>query len=173
MQNKPLFTLKPVFLPSQTILTILPIQLFLTLWGAMFFGGFTFMIRQALFPNLPGWSTFAFFGSLFFFGVPFLAFISKKKSYEAINYNFYSDHLEFFEGFITVEEKTIKYSDIKEISLRRGPIQKKHNLGTIVISTPAINMTDKINQSGITIADIKDPKIIYSKIQELVAKSKV
>jgi hypothetical protein len=68
--GEPILVLKPKFLPLVTAFSILPLQIFFTIWGGGFFGGFSMFAVKALNLPLPTWSTFVFFGCLFFFCYP-------------------------------------------------------------------------------------------------------
>ncbi|MEJ2701688.1 MAG: PH domain-containing protein, partial [Sedimentisphaerales bacterium] len=133
--STPLLVIRPVFVPWVTIAGMLPVQIFMTIWGGGFFGGFGMFAVKALGLNLPSWFTFAFFGALFFFGLPLLAYSAGKRTVDKTEYRFYADRLEYAEGFWTAEQKSIKYSDVKEVSLRQGVIQRKYGLGTLHLST--------------------------------------
>ncbi len=169
--DTPIFVLKPVFVPSVTIFSLLPLQIFFTIWGGMFFGGFGMFAVKALGIDLPIWSTFVFFGCLFFFGIPIIGYLSKKKNYEKTEYRFYNTKLEYYEGFFNVEEKTISYKNITEVYLRKGIFQRQYGLGTIVLSTPATEYASRGQwRSGIMIENIKNPDEAYRKIKELVSR---
>jgi ribosomal protein L37E len=77
----PKFVLKPRFIPLVTILSVLPLQLFFTLWGAGFFGGFGMFAVQALGLDLPPWFTFVFFAMVFFFRIPILTYFASTRTY--------------------------------------------------------------------------------------------
>jgi len=169
--DTPVLTLKPVFVPLVTVFSILPLQIFFTLWGGMFFGGFGMFAAKALGLNLPLWFTFVFFGCLFFFGLPILAYISKKKNYEKTEYRFYNTKLEYYEGFFNIEEKTISYKNITEVYLRKGIFQRQYGIGTIVLLTPATGFQSSGRaRSGIMVADIKNPDDAYRQIKELIQR---
>ena len=169
--DTPVLTLRPVFVPLVTAFSVLPLMIFFTIWGGMFFGGFGMFGVKALGLNLPGWFTFVFFGCLFFFGIPIVTYISKKKNYEKTEYRFYNPKLEYYEGFFNVEEKTINYKNITEVYLRKGLFQRQYGLGTIVLSTPATGSSSIGRaRSGITLADIKNPDEAYRQIKELISK---
>lgn len=166
--NEPVLSVRPVFIPWVTVASILPLQLFMTLWGGGFFGGFSMFGVKALNLPLPGWFTFVFFGLLFFLGIPILTYISKKRTYGATEYKFYPDRLEYAEGFWTAEDKTINYRSITEVNLRRGVIQRKYGLGTIYLATPATGIAQGRAVSGIKITDIPNCEKIYGTIRELI-----
>ena len=88
--GEPLIVLQPQFIGWVTALSVLPIQLFITVWGAGFFGGFGLFAIKALELPVPSWFTFVFFGCLFFFGIPLLAYMARKKTYAQTEYRFYS-----------------------------------------------------------------------------------
>lgn len=164
----PLMTATPVFIPWVAIMSVIPIQLFMTVWAGGFFGGFGLFGVQAAGINLPPWFTFVFFGALAFFGIPILAYFTKKKTYAKTTYSFYPDRLEYAEGFWTTENKTIKYQNITEANMRKGVIQKKYGLGTILLSTPATGIQQGKARSGIRILDIENTEKVYDKVLELI-----
>lgn len=169
--GEPILVLRPKFLPLVAALSILPLQIFFTIWGAGFFGGFSTFAVKALNLSLPDWFTFVFFGCLFFFGIPIVAYVAKKKSYAKTEYRFYSTKLDYYEGFFTTEEKTIGYKNVTEVNLRKGVFQKMYGLGTIILSTPATGSQGSGRaRSGIRVADIENPDLVYGQVKELVSR---
>ncbi len=163
-------SLRPVFIPWVTIAATIPVQLFFTLWGGIFFGGMSipFLMLFGIKEKNPFYS-FLFFGLLFFVGIPIIVYIAKRKTYEMTVYDFYDDHLEYYEGFWTVEKKSINYDRITEISLRSGIIQKKYGLGTIFLSTPATGYSSRGRaRSGIALYDIPNAESVYIEIKKLI-----
>ncbi len=167
--NIPLIKAKPVFIPWATMVAVLPLQLFMTVWAGGFFGGFSMIGATAIGLHLPQGSTFIFFGALAFFGVPFFTYYNKKKTYAKTKYVFYSDRLEYDEGFWTTERKSIKYKNITEANIRRGVVQKMYGLGTIILSTPATGIQRGRARSGIKISDIENAEEVYKKILQLIS----
>ena len=166
--NIPVLTLKPVFVPWAVMLAILPIHIFMTIWGGGFFGGFSMFAVKALGLDLPGWFTFVFFGALFFFAIPIITYSAQKKTYANTEYRFYQTKLDYFEGFFTTEEKTINYKNITEVNLVKGIVQKKYDLGTIVLSTPATGFSSGRARSGIRVQDIPDADQVYQRVKGLI-----
>lgn len=164
----PKFVLIPRFIPLVTILSILPLQLFFTVWGGGFFGGFGMFAVQALELDLPKWFTFVFFAMVFFLGIPILTYFASTRTYAKTEFRFFPDKLEYYEGFFAIEEKTIPYKNITEVNLRRGILQRKYGLGTIVLSTPATGFASGRARSGIRIYDIENPELNYQKIKNMV-----
>jgi len=167
--NELLLTLRPVFIPWVAVFSILPLQLFFTVCGAGFLGGFSLFLVKALKLPLPNWFTFVFFGALFFFGIPILAYISQKRTYAQTEYKFYRDRLEYSEGFWTAEQKIIKYKNITETYLRKGIIQRRYGLGTVYLGTPTTGYAQGRAMSGIRIANIENPDKVYDAVQRALA----
>lgn len=170
--QEPIFVLKPRFIPSVAVLSILPFQIFFTIWGGLFFGGFIGFGMKALGLNLPLWFMFVFFGCLFFFGIPIVTYLAGKKTYQRTEFRFYPNRLDYYEGFFTIEEKTIDYRNITEVNLRRNIFQRKYGLGTIILSTPATGYSKGAALSGIRIFDIERPQEIYRQVKELIEKAR-
>lgn len=166
--REPVLTVRPQFIPWVTIAAIIPLQIFFTLWGGGFFGGFSMVGLQVLDLPIPPWAPFVFFGALFFFGIPIIAYTAKKRTYDQTEYRFYKDRLEYAEGFWTAEDKTVRYDKITETALRRGVVQKKYGLGTIFLATPATGFQQGKSTSGIKIVDIEEPEKVYGLVQKLV-----
>lgn len=169
--NVPVLSLKPVFIPWAATLGILPIHIFMTIWGGGFFGGFSMFAVQAMGLDLPEWSTFVFFGALFFFAIPIVTYAAQKKTYAKTEYRFYQTKLDYYEGFFTSEEKTIDYKNITEVNLVRGIVQKRYGLGTIVLSTPATGFQSGRARSGIRIQDIPNADQVYQQVKGLIQRA--
>ncbi len=165
---------RPTFVGWIALLTQLPLQLFFTLWAGGFLGGFSSSLL-----GIAGRSPFILFGSAAFILVPIIAFFGKKLNYGKTEYKFYNDHLEFEEGFFSLNKKTIRYRDVLEVTLRRGILQRTCNLGTIYLGTLATGSGPRsnpfyalgfgnISASGVGIRDIVDPDVAYERIKSLV-----
>jgi membrane protein YdbS with pleckstrin-like domain len=174
------FSFKPVFIGWLTLLTQLPLQLFFTLWSAIFFGGMT----SFLFPNSK--IQFIFFGALAFFGIPLVIYAGKKLNYSHSEYKFFEDRLEFEEGFFSLSRKVIKLRDVKEVTLRKGIFQRQYGLGSIYLATQATGTWGSwgspnafsamgfgsISASGVILRDIFDPDDAYQRISELIERNR-
>lgn len=169
--NTSVLSLKPVFVPWAVMLSVLPIQIFMTLWGGGFFGGFSMFAVKALGLDVPDGATFVFFGGVFFFAIPIIAYATQKKTYAKTEYRFYNTKLDYYEGFFTTEEKTIDYKYITEVNMVRGIIQKKYGLGTIVLSTPATGFASGRSRSGIRIQDIPHAEQVYQQVKGMIQRA--
>ena len=170
--ESPVMKMKPKFISALSLLIIMPINIFLTIWVTIFFGGIGMAAFNAVGMNFPNWLTFAIAGGLFFFLFPILVYFVQKKSYSKTDYRFFSDKIEYYEGFFNIEEKSMKYKNVTEVYLRKGIFQKMYGLGTIVLSTPATGTQGgNRSRSGIRVVDIENPDEIYAKVKDLVNKS--
>jgi uncharacterized membrane protein YdbT with pleckstrin-like domain len=134
------FSLWPVFIGWITLLIQLPLQLFFTFWSGGFFGGMSSSFL-ALNSRVP----FIVFGAAAFVSIPVVAYVGKKLNYARTEYRFYSDRLEFDEGFFSINKKVIKFRDVKEVTLRKGVLQRIYGLGTIYLATLATGSTANFN----------------------------
>jgi uncharacterized membrane protein YdbT with pleckstrin-like domain len=171
-----MLSLRPVFIGWIALLYQLPFQLFFTFWSAMFFGGMISSLH--FFPkNSP--APFIFFGAVAFFGVPMVTYFGKKLNYGRTEYKFSNDRLEFEEGFFTINEKVIKYRDIKEVTLRKGFFQRIYDLGTIYLATEATGSSTRpnifnalgfgnVSGSGVGVCDIRNPDAAFERIRNMV-----
>jgi membrane protein YdbS with pleckstrin-like domain len=171
-----MFSLRPVFVGWIVLLYQLPFQLFFTIWSTFFFGGMFSSLH--LFPNgspVP----FVFFGTLAFFAVPLVTYFGKKLNYARTEYKFSNDRLEFEEGFFTINEKVVRYRDVKGVTLRKGFFQRMYDLGTIYLATEATGSSTRpnvfsafgfgnISASGVGVCDIRSPDQTFERIRSMV-----
>jgi membrane protein YdbS with pleckstrin-like domain len=169
-------SISPVFVGWITLLVQLPLQLFLTIWCAVFFGGIGTAI--GVFPKSSTQASYTI-GMIAFFLIPIVAYVGKKLNYSRTEYRFYSDRLEFDEGFFSINKKVIKFRDVKETTLRKGILQRTCDLGSIYLATLATGTARNANPfvalgfgnvsaSGIIVRDIADPDAAFEKIRQLV-----
>jgi membrane protein YdbS with pleckstrin-like domain len=168
-------SIRPVFIGWITLLTQLPLQLFFTVWCGGFFGGIG--AAAGLFPN--SLSASYAIGAVAFFAIPVVAYVGKKLNYSRTEYRFYSDRLEFDEGFFSINKKVIKFRDVKETTLRQGILQRTYGLGSIYLATLATGSTGNTNPftalgfgnvsaSGVIVRDVGDPETTFQKVRQLV-----
>jgi membrane protein YdbS with pleckstrin-like domain len=74
-------------------------------------------------------------GITLFIIIFFIVFMLKKASLKKTEYRFYSNKLEYYEGFLVKNRKTINYDKISNIGQRTGIIEGWFGLGTIFIDT--------------------------------------
>ena len=109
-----------------------------------------------------------FSASLHFVAVPLVAYLGKKLNCARTEYKFLKNRLEFQQGFFYINEKVIRFKDIKEVTLRKGIFQRMYDLGTIYLATEATGASPRnnvfaalgfgnISASGIGVPDIRDP----------------
>jgi membrane protein YdbS with pleckstrin-like domain len=178
--DRVLLSIRPVFIGWIVVLQQLPLQLFFTVWTGGFFGGMSSAFFHSRVRGELSFVPFVLFGAVAFLGVPLVAVLGKKLNYSRTEYRFFPDRLEFEEGFFTLNRKVVKYRDMKEVSLRRGILQRGCGLGTIYLATLATGtggrMTNpfyalgfgNISASGIGVRDIRDPEAIFERVRKLV-----
>ncbi len=174
--------LKPVFVGWITFLTQLPSQLLFSILCGLLIGGVATDI--GLFPNnskLP----IMLFGGTAFIVFPIVVYVVKKFNYRVTEYKFYDDRLEFQEGFLTNYKKTVQFEDVREVTLRKGVLQRVCGLGTVYLATQATGSAGSSNNSnvffnigfgnisasGISVRDIANPDEVYCKIQEIIGSN--
>jgi membrane protein YdbS with pleckstrin-like domain len=178
------FTLRPVFVGWALLLAQLPLQVFLAVWAAGFFGIICAIVPSLLtgFEEEPqfGFLSFLLCGVIALIAVPLIIYVGKKMNYARTEYRFFSDRLEFAEGFLTIVKKVVRFTDVKEVSLRRGVLQRMCGLGTVYLATQATGAPQEgnpfsplrfgsVSTSGIVVRNIPDPEKNYERIRDLIA----
>jgi membrane protein YdbS with pleckstrin-like domain len=167
-----LVVIKPFFTPLNILVSVIPLQLFFTLWGAVVFGIAGFFAIQYLDLAIDPWNVALVFGCLFFIFTPVIAMYLLIQRYARTEYRFFAERLDYHEGFYSTEEKSIGYEHIIEINLVRGFWKRLFNLGTIVLSTAATGDTLGPSRSGIRIPDVQAPRETYRSIKRIIDSCK-
>ncbi len=166
--------LKPKFLTSVVFLKAIPGAVFLAI-----FGGVVVMLLSPIVTGQPADADpttavmlFAVVALTFFILPVILTIWYRKTSLSHIEYRIFPNRIEYYEGFFTVEQKTIKFADVTEIYLRKGMLQKRNNLGSIFLMSkgmmvPMIGMMKGGLPGAMILRDIEDPDAIYQQLKQL------
>ena len=95
--------------------------------------------------------------------------ILQSLEYKGIKYRFYKDCLVFENSFLNQTRKTIEYSNIKEIEIRKTIMDRILNYGVIIIYTNA----DKGFGSATILYAIKNTEEHYNNIESIVQNGKI
>ena len=115
---------------------------------------------------------------LFVVGLVFLLFsilmfivriVMQSLEYKGIKYTFYKECLVYENNFLNQTKKTIEYSNIREIEIRRTLIDRILNYGVIIIYTNA----EKGYGSATVIYAVKDIERHYNNIENIVHNGNV
>ncbi len=168
-------SIRPVFVGWIKLLNQVPLQLFFAVWCGGFFGGI--LTATGLVPS--SMRAPYVIGTITFFVIPIVTYVGLKLNYGRTEYRFYSNRLEFEEGFFSINRKVIKFRDVKEITLRKGILQRTCSLGSVYIATLATGSVGtpnpftalgfgNVSASGIIVRDIPEPDNNFEKIKHLV-----
>jgi len=166
---EPLLIARPMFKPLPLLIAFLPLHVFLTFWATGFFGGFAWMALEALHIAVPGRFVFTAIGALVFFGLPALACLFKSKWAAGTEYRIYRDRIEYTERHWRVEMKTVQLGNVIEVTMHQGPLQRRHGLGTVRVSTAA-HTGEGAAANGVQIAEIERPERVYELLLELTQR---
>jgi uncharacterized membrane protein YdbT with pleckstrin-like domain len=114
---------------------------------------------------------------IFFF--PILTLAIKWLNYKNTVYGLYANRIEIDEGFLTQHHKEVSLSSVREISLRRGILQRLVGLGSVYLATPAtgqgpwwqssalIGGTSTFG-SGAMLMDLVDAEAAHKQLRDLI-----
>lgn len=162
--QKPLMVLKPRMITWVILSRYIPMQINLTIIGALLFGMivllyhvFTGSLEHPLRP-------FVFFACFFFLVVPLTVYMGYRKTRSNTYYEFYHDRLEYYDGFWSVHHKILYYKHITELTLRRNLLQRLYGVGTIHFAIPRMGP----KYGGLFLSDIENPVQQFEKIENIV-----
>jgi len=113
--------------------------------------------------------TAVFLGGLFaYLLMAFFNFMNLR----ARKYLFYNDKAEFYEGFINITQRTVRYTKVTDCILRKKIIDRIFGTGSISLITAGhdAGYGKTMVGGGISIDYINDPDKIYSYVEKLLKK---
>jgi uncharacterized membrane protein YdbT with pleckstrin-like domain len=93
----------------------------------------------------------------------FLSLLRNICFYKYITFELGANNLTHRNEFINLKQKTLKYTDIKEVILKQNFVQRWCGIGTVEVKTHAT-----VQDAGITIYDIKEYQEVYEFILEKI-----
>lgn len=94
----------------------------------------------------------------------FFSYVNFKKT----EYKFYKDKVEYYEGFLVKNRKTINYNKISNIGQRKGIFERMFGLGTIFIDTAGSSSTGH----ELSMSYLENPDKVYDWISKVASKAK-
>lgn len=77
-------------------------------------------------------------------------------------YRFFSDRAEFYEGFLNINQRVVRYDRITDITHNRSVWERIWGTGSVHLNTAGSNMKE------VKISYIRDSENVYRKVQKLV-----
>lgn len=170
--SAPRLIVRPLFTPLSAVLSLIPLQIFFTIWGAVVFGIAGFFLIEYFDLSINPWLVALVFGIIFFILTPVVATYLLLQHYSRTEYRFYSNRLDYEEGFYTLQQKSIDIGHIIEVNLMQGFWKRLFDQGTIILSTAATGEKSGSPKSGIRIPDVHRPHEVYRAIKQIIAAAK-
>lgn len=101
------------------------------------------------------------YGAGVFILLSLVANIGSYLSYKSREYRFSENQLEFYEGFISIEQRNIAYDRITDVSLKKPFLQRIFDTGTVKINTAGSDSHE------IKMSFLNDPEAKYNRIREI------
>jgi membrane protein YdbS with pleckstrin-like domain len=104
--------------------------------------------------------------ALLFLIILIIVYLYRKATLNRTQYKFYNNRVEYYEGFLVKNRKTINYDRITNIGQRKGIVEGMLGLGTIFIDTAGSS------QKGheLAMSYLEHPDQIYDWITKLTAQ---
>ncbi len=119
--------------------------------------------------GIGGFFSYFLAGILVFIVVLVGPFIMTWLDYRTIIYSFYSDRVEFLQGFWVRELLKIPYHGITDIEVSINKVQKKYKMGSIKLVAEPKFSSIKNSRQGHILPDIPNPNKVANNIKKLLA----
>ncbi|MBU0457427.1 MAG: PH domain-containing protein [Nanoarchaeota archaeon] len=153
-------SIKPVIKIPLLIISSFLTNFFLWMFIAVF-GAFIF---KGLITNFKGLYVFFILYLITSLVSIFFSYVNFKKT----EYKFYKDKVEYYEGFLVKNRKTINYNKISNIGQRKGIFERMFGLGTIFIDTAGSSSTGH----ELSMSYLENPDKVYDWISKVASKAK-
>jgi membrane protein YdbS with pleckstrin-like domain len=122
-------------------------------------------VIMSIFGDAGVWMGISFFFVLFFI-ILIVSYFLKKASLKRTEYRFYSNRVEYFEGFLVKNRKTVNYDRVSNIGQVKGVIEGLFGLGTIFIDTAGSSPKGH----EVAISYLENPDQVYDWISKMISK---
>lgn len=103
---------------------------------------------------------------LMFFVILYVIYLFQKMALQKTEYKFYGNRVEYLEGFLVKNRKTINYDKITNIGQRKGILEGFFKLGTIFIDTAG----SSVKGHELSITFLENPDRVYDWISNVTSK---
>lgn len=178
MQNnlsQPLIQVKPEFNILKQTLFILIQALFGGIATGLFYGYIgLYFFKEYITPYFPGHSIVFIIFLAVTLSIFTIRFILRYQTYQKKEYFIYSDRIEYTDGFLVSESKTILLQNIIACNHSINIIQKLFldNIGSVSLIIPSIELSSQNNVSSnqFVLKDLRDSLEVYNTLQNLINK---
>jgi membrane protein YdbS with pleckstrin-like domain len=160
--------LAPRFVAVHQLLAQLPVHLFLAAWGGCLFGGLVHVVLGLGGRVVPGWVPFVAAGGALAVALPWLSLSIGRRAYRDTAYVVRGGRLEYDEGFVALERRSLALSDVTRLVLRQGWLQRRHGLGTLIVSVAARSGT--ATPIPVRLSDVPEPERACARLRELLSR---
>ena len=171
LEEKPLYVAQQQVVPAQFFVFAPLISAFLSVFPAMFaFILFNMMSRSFRPITWPGWTVFL----ISFCAVMFLCYLAFFKEPLKKKYRIFSDRLEFTDGFLNKQHRTVMFDIVIDLRLDEGVLQQSKNFGPITLTTQQMvsHGDGKLSNRTFTVKNVSQPRKAYEQLRNLALTSK-
>ena len=168
---KPLYVYQQQVVPAQFVALAPLISGFISIFPA----GFTFILSNMMFGGFDPIVWPAFLAYLISFGVVmYLCYLAFFKEPPKMTYRIFSDRLEFTDGFLNKQHRTVMFDNVIDLRLDEGVLQQTKNVGSITLTTQQMvsDSEGKLSNRTFTLRNISQPKEAYDQLCQLALAKK-
>ena len=165
-QEKPLKEVRPVVVPAQYYVLGPLAAAFLSLFPGMFAFIISKFIADSIETNIP-LGPIAY--CLSFAIVMYFLYLKSFKEPEKTLYRIFEDRLEYSEGFLNRQQRTVVFNQVIDVKLTEGLLQQPRNAGSITLITQQLVASGdgKMSNRGVVLKNVPNPQELYEFIRDL------
>ena len=165
-QNQPIREVQPVVIPAQYFVFGPLASAFFALFPGFFTFAISNMIAQSFDPVIQyGLIVYV----LAFLGFMWLMYLKCFIEPQKIVYRIYENKLEYSEGFLNRQQRTVVFDQVIDVQLNEGLLQQTRGAGSITLTTQQLISTGegKVTNRSVVLSNIPNPQEIYDLLRDL------
>ncbi|MHC4443593.1 MAG: PH domain-containing protein [Planctomycetota bacterium] len=175
-ENQPIREFRPVVVPAQYLVWGPLIAGFLSIFPGMFVFVISNIIRNIIVAHS--------FSPVFMYGVAayiisfsiimYLIYLKMYKEPERTMYTLYEDRLEYYEGFLNRQQRTVVFDQVIDIYLSEGLLQQTKGVGSVVLVTQQLVSSGeaKLSNRRVTLHNVPEPQQVYDLLRTVAIDKK-
>jgi len=169
LEEKPLYVAQQQVVPAQFFVSAPLISGFLSFFPGMFALVLSNMMSGEF--RLIFWPAVSVY-VISFLVIMFLCYLDNFKEPPKRKYRVFSDRLEFTDGFLNKQHRTVMFDNVIDLELNEGMLQQTKDVGSIKLTTQQMisDGDGKLSNRTFTIQNVSQPKEAYEQIKKLALR---
>jgi len=169
--DQPIHEIQPVVVPAQYFIFGPLCSAFISLIPGMF----AFVISNIVAGSFSPTTHIGLIVYILSFGIAmYLLYLKCFKEPEKTTYRIFKNKLEYYEGFLNRQQRTVVFDQVIDVQLTEGLLQQTKSAGSITLITQQLVSSGegKLSNRSVVLKNVPKPQEVYDLVRDLATNDK-